>query len=136
MRTPLSLSYALVLSLILSSCSSGLGDRKKLGRQSSATSSGGSTTSGSGNIDPATQAAEKTRLVAEGKKSVENLGNLKAQLEDLDKKLSQPDADLKKPEEILASLSLIYNNNVLKERLERNLRKLLKLLLIQEYLII
>jgi hypothetical protein len=46
-------------------------------------------------------------LVAEGKKSVENLGNLKAQLEDLDKKLSQPDADLKKPEEILASLSLI-----------------------------
>jgi hypothetical protein len=57
--------------------------------------------------DPATQAAEKTRLVAEGKKSVENLGNLKAQLEDLDKKLSQSDADLKKPEEILASLSLI-----------------------------
>jgi len=107
MRTPLSLSYTLILSLTLSSCSSGFGDRKKLGRQSSATSSGGSSASGADMTDPATQAAEKTRLVAEGKKSVENLGNLKAQLEDLQKKLDQPDADLKKPQELLTSLSLI-----------------------------
>ena len=110
MRTPLSLSYALILSLTLSSCSSGFGDRKKLGRQSSATSSAGSSASGADVIDPATQAAEKTRLVAEGKKSLGNLLNLKTQLEVLEKKLPQLNGQSSNPQEVLTSLSTIIGD--------------------------
>ena len=110
MRAPLSLSYALILSLTLSSCSSGFGDRKKLGRQSSATSSGGSSASGADMTDPATQAAEKTRLVAEGKKSLGNLLNLKTQLEVLEKKLPQLNGQSSNPQEVLASLSMIVGD--------------------------
>ncbi|MBM4253289.1 MAG: hypothetical protein FJ146_15065 [Deltaproteobacteria bacterium] len=111
MRTPLSLSYGLIFSLLVTSCGGSLGDYAKLTRRGAGASSGsGGTTYGATSIDAKQQASEKLRLIDEGKKSFERIIKLKTQLEDLQQKVEQPDDSLKKPEELVNSLSLIVGD--------------------------
>ncbi len=107
MKTPHSLCYVLIMGLLVTSCGGGLGDYGTLTRRMTSTGSRSSGASAGASIDAKTQTSEKSRLMAEGKKTVEHLVKLKSQLEDLQQKIDQPDAALKKPQEVLQSVSMI-----------------------------